>query len=112
MCRPRSAPVPVDACFKAKWIRSSIAIKPTLVEYRVHAVTEGIDALGEVSVKLRAADGASAHPQLDARATIYHGHGADTDIIVASVKAYLAALNRYLSQENSDSKNAHQDAVR
>jgi 2-isopropylmalate synthase len=92
---------PVDACFKA--VDEIVKTSATLVEYRVHAVTEGIDALGEVSVKLRAQNGATAHPQRESQSPLFHGHGADTDIIVASVKAYLAALNRFLSSES----NAH-----
>jgi 2-isopropylmalate synthase len=98
---------PVDACFKA--VDEIVKAGTRLVEYRVHAVTEGIDALGEVSVKLRAAkmqsDGGAQHPQRTSTAPLFHGHGADTDIIVASVKAYLAALNRYLASEN------HENAV-
>jgi 2-isopropylmalate synthase len=79
---------PVDACFKA--VDEIVEAGTTLVEYRVQAITEGIDALGQVSVKIR--PDAERH----GAALLYHGHGADTDIIVASVKAYLAALNRYL----------------
>jgi 2-isopropylmalate synthase len=60
----------------------------TLVEYRVSAITEGIDALGEVTVRIRRdANGKQT----------FGGHGADTDIIVASAKAYLAALNKMLA---------------
>jgi 2-isopropylmalate synthase len=54
-----------------------------LLEYSVHSVTEGIDALGHVSVRVR-----------DDSGRVCHGAGADTDIIVASVQAYLRALNR------------------
>ena len=57
--------------------------RQTLLEYTVHSVTEGIDALGRVSVRVR-----------DQRGRVFHGAGADTDIIVASVQAYLRALNR------------------
>ena len=49
----------------------------------MHSVTEGIDALGHVTVRVR-----------DQRGRIFHGAGADTDVIVASVQAYLRALNR------------------
>ncbi len=50
-------------------------------------MTEGIDALGEVTVRIS--------PQGDPRS--FGGYGADGDIIVASVKAYLAALNRMVA---------------
>jgi 2-isopropylmalate synthase len=86
---------PVDAAYKAvdRIMRSSAR----LLEYRVHSVTEGIDALGEVSVRVAGEQGErglrALNPQLDEQPRTFHGHGADTDIIVASVKAYLAALN-------------------
>jgi 2-isopropylmalate synthase len=87
---------PVDAAYKA--IDELVDRPATLVEYQVHAVTEGIDALGEVSVRIRMEDdAASVHPQRDSQSRTFHGHGADTDIIVASVKAYLVALNRMLT---------------
>jgi 2-isopropylmalate synthase len=76
---------PVDAAFKA--IDAIVRARVQLNEFLVQAVTEGIDALGEVSVRI-ATDSARAH-----------GYGADTDIVVASVRAYLAALNRALESE-------------
>jgi 2-isopropylmalate synthase len=77
---------PVDAVYQA--INKIIATPNTLVEYRVNAITEGIDALGEVTVRIRR----DANGQ-----RTFGGHGADTDIIVASAKAYLAALNKLLA---------------
>ena len=68
------------------------------MEYSVQAVTEGIDALGEVSVRIEAAGEYALNPQRgEQRARAFQGHGADTDIIVASAKAYLAAVNRLLA---------------
>jgi 2-isopropylmalate synthase len=85
---------PVDACFKA--VDQVVQAPVELLEYLVHSVTEGIDALGEVSVRIRVTDGRRAiDPQTEAeRERTFHGHGADTDVVVASVKAYLGALNR------------------
>ena len=88
---------PVDACYKA--IDTIVGAPSTLLEFSVHAVTEGIDALGEVSVRIQSKNGQHT---LDAQKEIeqprtFGGHGADTDIIVASVKAYLAALNKLLA---------------
>jgi len=77
---------PVDAAFQA--IEQIVEVQATLVEYRVAAVTEGIDALGEVTVRVRR--------DANGRRT-FGGHGADTDIIVASAKAYLSALNKMLA---------------
>jgi len=64
----------------------------------VHAVTEGIDALGEVTVRIEGIDALlQISPQREAEVPrTFGGYGADTDIVVASVKAYLAALNKLL----------------
>src|SRR5690606_9539528 len=76
---------PVDASFRA--IDAVVKIPNTLLEYSVHSVTEGIDAVGEVTVRIS--------PKDDPRS--FGGYGADDDIIVASVRAYLAALNRMIA---------------
>jgi 2-isopropylmalate synthase len=87
---------PIDACYKA--IDEIVQAKGTLLEFAVHAITEGIDALAEVSVRVRDDRAASTRsPQREPHAPIFHGYGADTDTIVASAKAYLAALNRLLA---------------
>jgi 2-isopropylmalate synthase len=85
---------PVDAAFKA--IDELVDAPSELLEYNVNSVTEGIDALGECSVRILATGGdRRLNPQHGSgHSPIFHGHGADTDIIVASAKAYLAALNR------------------
>ena len=71
---------PVDAAFKA--IESIADSRSELLLYSVNAITTGTDAQGEVTVRL-ARDG-----------KVVNGQGADTDIIVASAKAYLNALNK------------------
>ncbi len=77
---------PVDAAYSAI---DKIAKAPnTLLEFSVHAVTEGIDAVGEVTVRICTKDGDYQ---------TFGGHGADPDIVVASAKAYLAAVNRMLT---------------
>ena len=87
---------PVDAVFRA--IDSLLQVSCTLLEYSVQAVTEGIDALGEVSVKVESAQVAPENPQhATSGKRVYHGHGAETDIVVASAKAYLSALNRIIA---------------
>jgi 2-isopropylmalate synthase len=90
---------PVDAAYKA--IDQIIKAQATLLEFSVHSVTEGIDALGEVSVRVRAnTSKAPLNPQRgEVQSRVFHGHGADTDIILASVKAYLKAINRLLASE-------------
>ncbi len=74
---------PVDAVCKA--IDRIVEVPNELTEFSVNSVTEGIDAVGEVSVRI----------EQDGRT--YIGRGADTDIIVASAKAYMNALNRLLA---------------
>lgn len=70
---------PVDAVFKA--IEQLAKSNTELKLYSVNAVTAGTDSQGEVTVRL------------EKGGRIVNGHGADTDILVASVKAYLNALN-------------------
>jgi 2-isopropylmalate synthase len=76
---------PVAAMYTA--IDRIIQTPNTLLEFAVHAITEGIDALGQVTVRICTQDG---------EYQTFGGHGADPDIIVAAGKAYLAALNRML----------------
>jgi 2-isopropylmalate synthase len=88
---------PVDAAYKA--IDQIIKTPNTLLEFNVHAITEGIDALGEVTVRIQSKD--DDIKTMDAQKEIpytrvFGGHGADTDIIVASAKAYLNALNKLI----------------
>jgi len=102
---------PVDAAFKA--IDGIVGVRCDLLEYTVQAVTEGIDALGEVSVRIGNGHTESSriNPQNEATGRpIFHGHGTDTDIIVASAKAYLAALNRLfaLYGKEADTAAKHQ----
>jgi 2-isopropylmalate synthase len=87
---------PVDATYKA--IDALVQAENTLEEFVIHAVTEGIDALGEVTVRIKSE---SPETTLDAQKEIdqprtFGGYGADTDIVVASAKAYLAAINKML----------------
>jgi 2-isopropylmalate synthase len=71
---------PVDAAFRA--ITELTGTKAHLLRYQVNSITAGIDAQGEVSVTLEE-DGVRVI-----------GHGADTDIVVASANAYVHALNK------------------
>jgi 2-isopropylmalate synthase len=89
---------PVDATFRS--IDEIVGSPNTLLEFNVHSVTEGIDAIGEVTVRLVAENDSiptRTSPQNGyVRSRTFGGYGADTDIIVASAKAYLAALNKLL----------------
>ncbi|EGL55282.1 MAG TPA: 2-isopropylmalate synthase [Methylophaga aminisulfidivorans] len=74
---------PVDAAYKA--IESIVQSQTELQLYSVNSITTGTDAQGEVSVRL------------EKGGRIVSGQGADTDIVIASAKAYLNALNKILS---------------
>ncbi len=94
---------PVDAVFRA--IDAITQAPAELLEYTVQAVTEGIDALGEVGVRIRGpARGGAVNPQLGPRTRTFQGHGADTDIIVASANAYLSAVNRLVSSLDAEAR--------
>jgi 2-isopropylmalate synthase len=72
---------PVDAVYKA--IDKITRIPVTLLDYKLSSVSGGKDAQGEVTVQLETKNGLT-----------YRGKGASTDIIEASAKAYLDAINR------------------
>jgi len=73
---------PVDAAFRA--IEALIESGTELTLYSVNNITSGTDSLGEVTVRLEKGD------------HLVNGQGADTDIVIASVKAYINAANRLL----------------
>lgn len=80
----------VDACFNA--IERALNIKPELESYHVRSVSSGRQALGEVVVRIRKNENS------------FTGRGVSTDVIEASVKAYLMALNQqhaYLTRKRS-----------
>jgi len=76
---------PVDATFKA--IETIVASETRLELYSVNAVTGGTDAQGEVTVRL------------EKGGRIINGQGADTDIVIASAKAYINACNKLLQPQ-------------
>ena len=75
---------PVDASYRA--INALVGVPNRLLEYQVKSVTEGIDAQGEVTVRI----------EVDGHTFV--GIGSDTDIVVASAKALMDALNRALTR--------------
>jgi len=88
---------PVDAAFRAlrEQIPGASSIK--LLEYSVSSVTAGIDALGEVTVRLQ-------DPETN---KVVFGRSANTDVIVASAQAYLNAVNRIMGmRQSTDSRPA------
>jgi 2-isopropylmalate synthase len=85
---------PVDATFKA--IDQVTGIHPRLKEYSIRAVTSGKDALGEVMVSI----------EVDGQTVI--GRGTSTDVIEASAKAYLNAINRVVGRKAPPAKEVRQ----
>ena len=77
---------PVDAVCKA--IDRVIGCSCTLVDYSVQSVSEGLDSIGTVTIRV------------DNAGRTFSGRGASTDIIVASAKAYLSAVNRMLAVDD------------
>ncbi|RMD68971.1 MAG: 2-isopropylmalate synthase, partial [Gammaproteobacteria bacterium] len=76
---------PVDATYKA--IESVVQSGAELKLYSVSNITSGTDAQGEVTVRV------------ERGGRIVNGHGADTDIVIASAKAYIHALNKLMAPE-------------
>jgi 2-isopropylmalate synthase len=74
---------PVDAVYRA--MNRITGLTPKLTEFDVKSVTEGIDAQGEVTIRI------------EEDSKTYTGRASDTDIIVASARAYMSALNRMLA---------------
>jgi len=80
---------PVDAVCEA--LNKLAKVPNELIEFSVKSVTEGIDALGEVTIRIRRDN------------KIYSGHSADTDVVVAAANAYVNALNRLVFSEKRNS---------
>ncbi|HEY5738885.1 MAG TPA: 2-isopropylmalate synthase, partial [Gammaproteobacteria bacterium] len=74
---------PVDACFKA--IEKLTATGVNLQLYSVNAITGGTDSQGEVTVRV------------EKQGRVINGQGADTDIVIASAKSYINAINKVIN---------------
>ena len=88
---------PVDAVCRA--LNAVAGVSNELIEFSVKSVTEGIDAMGEVTIRLRR-DG-----------SLYSGHAADTDVVVAAAMAFVNALNRLVAGEDKQSLHPQKDPV-
>lgn len=82
---------PVDACYKA--VEKITGLKFKLLDYSLKATTGGKDALGEVLVRVKSATGIEVS-----------GRGASTDIVEASAKAYVNAVNKFLFAKERKTK--------
>ena len=87
---------PVDAVYRA--INEVVQVPNNLVEFLVQAITEGMDANGDVTIRIEVPDsrGYTQTAQGRQRRRLFSGRGLETDIIVASAKAYMQALNKLI----------------
>lgn len=85
LCDSATGTGPVDAVYKA--VNRLIGAENRLIEYSVQSVTAGLDAIGEVTIRIEAND------------RVFGGRGADTDVIVASTRAYVNALNKLVASQ-------------
>ncbi len=95
---------PVDAVYQA--INRVIGVQNELVEFSIQAITEGMDAVGEVTIRIAADISGNGQPVK----RIFSGRGIDTDIVVASAKAYMFALNKLLSAKREMARQAQYQA--
>lgn len=99
---------PVDAVYQA--INRIINVPTRLIEYGINAVTEGLDAQAEASIRIQAENGGSSYglnPQTGQQfIRSFSGHGASTDIVVASARAYISALNKLIAARDEVDQSA------
>ncbi|AHF64375.1 2-isopropylmalate synthase [Synechococcus sp. WH 8109] len=88
---------PVDAVCRA--LNDLAGVPNELIEFSVKSVTEGIDAMGDVTIRLRR------------NGALYSGHAADTDVVVAAAMAFVNALNRLVACEERQSLHPQKDPV-
>jgi 2-isopropylmalate synthase len=95
---------PIDAVYKA--INRVVGQPNVLTEFSIKAITEGIDAVGDVTIRIEeegngngnaSAGAGSDRDARESRARTYTGHGVHTDIIVAAAIAYMGALNKLIA---------------
>ncbi|MBQ4544611.1 MAG: hypothetical protein II996_03470 [Oscillospiraceae bacterium] len=86
LCGVSTGDGPIDSVFRA--IEQSIGYHYELDDFQIQAVTEGKEALGSAIVRLRN------------NGKLYSGNGISTDIVAASIRAYINALNKIVFEEN------------
>jgi len=90
---------PVDAIYQAIGLVTGSTHTTKLASFEIGAITEASDALGEVTVRLRPDLSAQGYTDTGGDQLTYTGKGTDIDILVASARAYVNALNRMLTAE-------------
>ncbi len=100
---------PVDAVYES--INRIICVSNSLIEFSISAVTEGMDAIAEATIRIQPHNGDSEYsinPQTNRQfLRTFSGHGASTDIVVASARAYLSALNKLLAAREDKVSEVH-----
>ena len=88
---------PVDAIYQS--INHIVDVPNKLVEFSIQAIDEGLDAVADVTLRIEAPEpvGAGESAQGGAGRRIFSGRGVDTDIVVASARAYIQSLNKLLA---------------
>ncbi|HEY63619.1 MAG TPA: 2-isopropylmalate synthase [Caldilineae bacterium] len=88
---------PVDAVYQG--INRIVGVPNKLVEFSIQAITEGLDAVGDVTIRIEATEpvGEQESATGGRGRRVFTGRGVDTDIVVASAKAYMQALNKLLA---------------
>ncbi|KAH0662126.1 2-isopropylmalate synthase B [Solanum tuberosum] len=96
---------PVDAAYKA--VDLIVKVPVTLLEYSMNAVTQGIDAIASTRVLIRGENGHTSTHALTGETVhrTFSGTGADMDIVISSVRAYVGALNKMMSFRKLLAKN-------
>ncbi len=92
---------PVDAVYRA--INRVIGEPNELIEFSIQAVTEGINAVGRVTIRIQTEDPVKEN---GSELRVFSGRASDTDIVVASAKAYMFALNRLIAARREAQKQA------
>ncbi len=88
---------PVDAVYRA--INRVIGEPNELLEFSIQAITEGMDAVGRVTIRIQAEEPIRRNGD---ELRVFSGRGSDTDIVVASAKAYMFALNRLIAAKRGN----------
>ncbi|MGZ8476336.1 MAG: 2-isopropylmalate synthase [Candidatus Limnocylindria bacterium] len=85
---------PVDALLTAvdNALEQIISVRPQLIDYTVRSIGAGEDAQGEATVKIAATSTEGEPPQ------VFTGHGLSTNVVEASLRAYLAAVNKLIAE--------------
>lgn len=88
---------PVDAVYQG--INRIVEVPNKLVEFSIQAIDEGLDAVADVTLRIESLEpvGPKTAPETGAGRRIFSGRGIDTDIVVASARAYVQALNKLLA---------------